>query len=162
LSTPKKGVCFTDFILFKAGSGFVGSNAVSQWTSKCFIEFVQARAIVDVATGHADSDVMKHLDHEGRTGWRRHIGSPKLLIIFHKRAIKYRSLLRKMTCKDKGSYESSPPCIARARLTLMHELLDHQSPSHAHYHTLLSDMHKAQKGPYSRKALTSSYRMGTV
>jgi len=45
-----------------------------------------------------------------RTGWRRLIGSPKLQIIFHKRATKYRSLLRKMACKDKGSYESSPPC----------------------------------------------------
>ena len=45
-----------------------------------------------------------------RTGWRRLIGSPKLQIIFHKRATKYRSLLRKMTYKDKGSYESSPPC----------------------------------------------------
>ena len=45
------------------------------------------------------------------TGWRRLIGSPKLHIIFHKRAAKYRSLLRKMTYKDKGSYESSPPCI---------------------------------------------------
>jgi len=45
------------------------------------------------------------------TGWRRLIGSPKLQIIFHKRATKYRSLLRKMTYKDKGSYDSSPPCI---------------------------------------------------
>ena len=45
------------------------------------------------------------------TGWRRLIGSPKLQIIFHKRAIKYRSLVRKMTYKDKGSYESSPPCM---------------------------------------------------
>ena len=44
------------------------------------------------------------------TGWRRLIGSPKLQIIFHKRATKYRSLLRKMTYQDKGSYESSPPC----------------------------------------------------
>jgi len=44
-------------------------------------------------------------------GWRRLIGSPKLQIIVHKRATKYRSLLRKMTYKDKGSYESSPPCI---------------------------------------------------
>ena len=44
------------------------------------------------------------------TGWRRLIGSPKLQIIFHTRATKYRSLLRKMTHKDKGSYESSPPC----------------------------------------------------
>ena len=46
------------------------------------------------------------------TGWRRLIGSLKLPIIFHKRATKYRSLLRRMTCKDKGSYESSPPCMA--------------------------------------------------
>ena len=45
-----------------------------------------------------------------RTGWRRLIGSPKLQIIFHKRATKYRALLRKMSYKDKGSYESSPPC----------------------------------------------------
>ena len=43
------------------------------------------------------------------TGWRRLIGPPKLQIIFHKRAAKYRSLLPKMTYKDKGSYESSPP-----------------------------------------------------
>jgi len=45
------------------------------------------------------------------TGWRRLIGSPKLQIIFHKRATKYRSLLRKITYKDRGSYESSPPCM---------------------------------------------------
>ena len=53
------------------------------------------------------------------TGWRRLIGSPKLQIIFHRRAIKYRSLLRKMTCKDKGSYESSPPCMSRYASCLM-------------------------------------------
>jgi len=46
-----------------------------------------------------------------RTGWRRLIGSPKLQIIFPKRATEYRSLVRKMTYEDKGSYESSPPCI---------------------------------------------------
>ena len=50
------------------------------------------------------------------TGWRRIIGSPKLQIIFHKRATKYRSLLRKMTYKDKGSYESSPPCIENTHI----------------------------------------------
>jgi len=44
------------------------------------------------------------------TGWRRLIGSPKLQIIFHKRATRYRALLLKMTSKDKGSYESLPPC----------------------------------------------------
>ena len=43
------------------------------------------------------------------TGWRRVIGCPKLQIIFHKRATKYKSLLPKTTYKDKGSYESSPP-----------------------------------------------------
>ena len=45
------------------------------------------------------------------TGWPRLIGSPKLQIILHKRATKYRLLLRKMTYEDKGSYESSPTCI---------------------------------------------------
>jgi len=44
------------------------------------------------------------------TGWWRLMGSPKLQIIFHTRATKYRALLLKMTYKDKGSYESSPPC----------------------------------------------------
>jgi len=52
------------------------------------------------------------------TGWRRLIGSPKLQIIFNKRAIKYRSLLQKMTFKDKGSYESSPPCKTHLQMCL--------------------------------------------
>jgi len=34
----------------------------------------------------------------------------KLQVIFRKRATKYRALLRKMTCKDKASYGSWPPC----------------------------------------------------
>jgi len=45
-----------------------------------------------------------------RTGWQSLIGSLKLQITFHKRATRYTSLLRKMTYKDKRSYESSPPC----------------------------------------------------
>ena len=61
-----------------------------------------------------DNDVSVHCLYivlqDKTTGWRRLIGSPKLQIIFHKRATKYRALLRKMTYKDKGSYESSPPC----------------------------------------------------
>ena len=48
------------------------------------------------------------------TGWQRLTGSFKLQIIFHKRATKYRSLLRKITYKDKGSYESSPPCMTHS------------------------------------------------
>ena len=48
------------------------------------------------------------------TGWRRLIGCLQLQVIFHKRATKYRVLLRKMTCKDKTSYGSSPPCIKKS------------------------------------------------
>ena len=51
------------------------------------------------------------------TWWRRLIGSQKLQMILHRRATKYRSLLQKMTCKDKGSYESSPPCIHLHHIT---------------------------------------------
>jgi len=56
------------------------------------------------------------MSRDPNTGWRRLIGSPKLQIIFHKRATKYRSLLWKMTYKDKGSYESSPPKNVCVRL----------------------------------------------
>ena len=44
------------------------------------------------------------------TGWRRLIKCLKLQVIFRKRAINYRALLWKMTCKDKASYRSSLPC----------------------------------------------------
>ena len=54
------------------------------------------------------------------TGWRRLIGSPKLQIIFHKRATKYTSLLQKMTYKDKGSYESSPLSITHLNHAIRH------------------------------------------
>jgi len=53
------------------------------------------------------------------TGWRSLIGSPELQNIVHKRATKYMSLLRKMTYKDKGLYESSPPCT-RIVCNVMH------------------------------------------
>jgi len=64
------------------------------------------------------------------TGWQRLIGSPKLQIIFHKRATKYRSLLRKMTCKDKGSHESSPPFTLICVHTCTHE-------THLYAHVLM-------------------------
>ena len=63
----------------------------------------------------SDPNCLKH----PATGWRRLIGSPKVWIIFHKRATKYRSLLRKRTYKDKGSYESSPLCSPGQ--TLIHD-----------------------------------------
>ena len=64
------------------------------------------------------------------TGWRRLIGSPKLQIIFHNRATKYKSLLRKMTYEDEGSYESLPPCnkysitwVAKQMCNMPHKFL---------------------------------------
>ena len=60
----------------------------------------------------------------GRTGWRRLVGSPEMRFIFHKRANKYRSLLRKMTCKDKGSYEFRHP-IPHDRSCEMHLASNH-------------------------------------
>ena len=42
------------------------------------------------------------------TGWRRPIGCLQLQVIFCTRATDYRALLRKMTCQDKTSYDSTP------------------------------------------------------
>ena len=50
------------------------------------------------------------------TGWRRPTGCHQSQVIFRNRATNYRSLLRKMTYKDKASYGSSPPCICRAEI----------------------------------------------
>jgi len=66
------------------------------------------------------SHITHHMSHMSHTGWRRLTGSPKLQIVFHKRATKYRSLLRKMTYKDKGSYESSPPCMTHHMSHMSH------------------------------------------
>ena len=44
------------------------------------------------------------------TGLRRPIGCLKLQVTFRKRATNSRALLRKMACKDKASFGSSPPC----------------------------------------------------
>jgi len=90
--------------------------------------YIMYRYIIDICTRtHSHTHKSFHMQHVAtsndinfavtsaimtrgkHTGWRRLIGSPKLQIIFHKRATKYRSLLREMTYKDKGSYESSPP-----------------------------------------------------
>jgi len=45
------------------------------------------------------------------TGWRRCTGCLQLQVSCHKRATKNRALLREMTCQDKESYGSSPPCV---------------------------------------------------
>jgi len=66
---------------------------------------------IDRVTEEQPIDVITMEQIDLVTAWRRLIGSPKLQIIFHKGATKYRALLRRMTYRDKGSYESSPPCI---------------------------------------------------
>jgi len=48
------------------------------------------------------------------TGWRRPIGCLISWITFRKLATNYRALLRKLTCKDKASHESLPPCTLRS------------------------------------------------
>jgi len=50
------------------------------------------------------------LIHETYIGWRRSIGCLISWITFRKLAAKYRALLRKMTHKEKASYESLPSC----------------------------------------------------
>ena len=88
------------------------------------------------------------------TGWRRLIGSLKLQILFHKRATKYRALLRKLTYKDKGSYESSPPCMNHMNsmkyltYTLQHtathcNTLHHTAPRRNNEFNEISDVHTA-------------------
>jgi len=63
---------------------------------------------------HCTTNPCNTVQHTARqtpaTGWRRLIGSPKLQVIFRKRATNNRALLWKLTYEDKGSYESSPPC----------------------------------------------------
>ena len=51
-------------------------------------------------------DISSNLLYRGR----RPIGCPISCITFCKLATNYRALLRKMTYKDKASYESVPPC----------------------------------------------------
>jgi len=66
------------------------------------------RSLLIVATPYVIHECgvqMRYIIREAESafhkGWRRLIGSPKLQINFHKRATKYRSLLQKMTYKDK-------------------------------------------------------------
>ena len=48
--------------------------------------------------------------NEFTTGWRKLTGRLKSREISRKRATNYRALVRKMTYKDKASYDSTPLC----------------------------------------------------
>ena len=64
-------------------------------------------------------------------GWRRPIGCLKLQVIFRKRATNYRALLRKMTYKDKASYDSSPPCT---QFSIVFDAIQFEKWKHAYFH----------------------------
>jgi len=49
--------------------------------------------------------------HNTYIGWRRFIGCRDLRVSFRKRATSHRTLLQKLTYKDKASYVSTPFCI---------------------------------------------------
>jgi len=53
--------------------------------------------------------------HVQITVWRRPIGCLKLQVVFRKRATNYRALMRKITYKDKASYDATPT-LARETL----------------------------------------------
>ena len=86
----------------------LGAAALSHLTS-----LTSRRVTCEWVTSQVDESC--HIDESchvstGSTGWQRLVECLKLQVIFRKRATNYRSLLRKMTCEDKASYGSSPPC----------------------------------------------------
>ena len=64
------------------------------------------------------------------TRWQRPIGCLQLQVIFRKRATMYRALSRKITSRDKASYDSTPPCTATHYNTLQHTILLHTVTHH--------------------------------
>jgi len=50
------------------------------------------------------------------TGWQKCIGCLELQVSFRNRTTNCRALLRKITCKDKASDASSPPCTRLVRV----------------------------------------------
>jgi len=63
------------------------------------------------------------------------LGCLKLQVIFRKRATNYRTLLRKITYKDKASYGSSPPCTyTQAHTPSLSFSLTQKHNLHLQYH----------------------------
>ena len=78
--------------------GFSGVHVQSSSVDMCTQRF----------TWMASSKFCRHTPH---TGWRKCTECLTLQVSFRKRAIIYRSLLRKITYKDEAIYESSQSCI---------------------------------------------------
>jgi len=59
----------------------------------------------------------------------------KLQVIFRKRAINYRALLRKIIYEDKASYDSMPPCTYEVAIAHMNDTVPDKMPSRGHIWT---------------------------
>jgi len=87
------------------------------------------------------------------TGWRWLTACLKLQVIFRKKATNSRAFLRKMTSKDKTSYESSPPCTSLSGTTILinrHPKHKWVSPRNENFHPPSSRAHvDSQKSIYT-------------
>jgi len=87
-----------------------GKTAVWSWESTLQHAATHAQCVAVCSSVLANLPMWEHVVVQLCTGWQKPIECLKLQVIFRKRATKYRALFRKMTCKDKASYGSSPPC----------------------------------------------------
>ena len=84
----------------------------------CFYRTVYASILEEVFGWEYDLFLYLGLNSQYlRTGLRRPRECHKLQVISRKRATNYRTLLRKMTCKDKASYDPTPRCSGVASHT---------------------------------------------
>jgi len=80
-----------------------------------------------------ESDTVFQREISLSTGWRRRIGCLKLQVIFCERATMCRALSRKMTCRDKASYDSTPPCTVSLPYPIERDTIFHRERSHIAY-----------------------------
>ena len=91
---------------------------------------------IRVAAAHCTFHDPSHFHlHICDTGGRRPIGCRKLQVIFCKRATNYKALLRKMTCKNKASYASLPPCRHRRTFHYPSRFAADEGVLYTHRHT---------------------------
>ena len=88
------------------------------------------------------------------TGWRRLIGCLKLQATFRQRATKYRARLRKITCKDKASYDTTPPynvhVITRHVASIyIHKNMYAYTQTHTRTHTYMQTQSLSHTRPYT-------------
>ena len=106
----QKLACMKSRCMYQIQGGVESQDVLSLYVT---LRSLRKRALQLVALWRkmtCDLKCPMSLRHVSTTGWRRLTDCLKLHIIFRKRATNYRVLLRKMSCKDKASYDSTPPC----------------------------------------------------